>query len=249
MICIHIDADGVRNYNAYYSVRFCLSIPEEMKSFAIGHFALGYMSGRISAKLLKKDLNIPLVLTLSVIPDMDIIIPFLRHRGPTHSIIVAFMAFVPFFFIFRKRAVPYFLALVQHSLLGDYFVGGGIQLLWPITATSYGGGISILSQTNVILEWMLFLTSLAMMLHTKDITGFFEYHQSNILLSIPITTALLPTILSYPLQVPVWLLPPHLFYLTIMSTSIVFYVYRKLKTSRRKDFWHTMQLICKRKFL
>jgi len=158
---------------------------------------------------------------LSVLPDIDILIPFLEHRGPTHSVLVAFVVFLPLFAVFRKKAVPCFLALLQHSLIGDYITGGQIQLLWPVTTRYYGMEIGIKSQTNITIEWIIFLTSMIVMLKTKDLAILFQPHNSNLILAIPISTVLLPTFLSFPLDVPQWLILPHLIYMLIFSASII----------------------------
>jgi membrane-bound metal-dependent hydrolase YbcI (DUF457 family) len=69
--------------------------------------AIGYLSGRISAKLLATKADIPTLLTLSVIPDVDILFSrFIEHRGPTHSIIAALIVFAPFLAVYRKKAIP-----------------------------------------------------------------------------------------------------------------------------------------------
>jgi membrane-bound metal-dependent hydrolase YbcI (DUF457 family) len=195
----------------------------------VGHFAFGYISSKTSAKLLKTQLNIPLVLMLSVIPDVDILFPFLQHRGPTHSIITASLVFIPIFAVYRKRAIPYLVALVQHSLVGDYIAGGRVQMLWPVTTQYFGTSIGIRSPTNITLEWALFLTSMIVMLKTKDVTMFFQPYNSNLILLIPTFTALLPTFLSFPLEVPTWLIPPHVFYILLFSASIIIDLFKVLK--------------------
>ncbi|MDH5438492.1 MAG: hypothetical protein OEX76_06285 [Candidatus Bathyarchaeota archaeon] len=48
-----------------------------------------------------------------------------------------------------------------------------------------------------------------------------QHHPSNLLLSIPIFTVLLPTLLSLPLSVPPELIIPHLAYLAIFTLSIL----------------------------
>ena len=183
--------------------------------------ALGYLLSKGSAKALKTDLNLPIALTLSVIPDTDIFIPFLEHRGPTHSLVLALLAFAPVLAINGKRAAPYLLALVQHSVVGDYLIGGQTQLLWPMATPSYGLGLCIHSLTNTILEWVLFSASMAILLKTKDVATLFQPHNSNLVLSIPTFTVLLPTFFSYPLEVPTWLIPPHLVYMAIFAASLI----------------------------
>jgi len=94
--------------------------------FAVGHLALGYILGKTTSKSLNVNLNIPLVLVASMVPDIDLLIPGLEHRGPTHSLILIFLLFLPAFMLYRERAAPYFVAVVQHSILGDSITGGGI---------------------------------------------------------------------------------------------------------------------------
>jgi membrane-bound metal-dependent hydrolase YbcI (DUF457 family) len=170
-----------------------------------------------------------LALTLSVIPDADLLFPFLEHRGPTHSVITALIVFAPLFFVYRKKAVPYFVALVQHSLVGDFIAGGRIQLLWPITTQFFGMTIDIRSTTNVAIEWGMFLASIAVMFVTGDMAAFFRYGKSNLILMIPTFTVLLPAMLSFPMDVPVWLVPPHVVYSVIFLDAIVLALFRILK--------------------
>jgi hypothetical protein len=188
--------------------------------------AIAYLLGKGSARLFKVNFNIPLILTLSIIPDIDLIFQFfLRsplHRGPTHSLITAILVFIPFFLVYRQKAVPYFAALASHSLIGDFFIGGQIQLLWPLSTNEYGfRGINIYNPINIALEFTLFAIALIVMLKTQDILRFFRNSKLNLILAIPIFTVLLPTFLSYPLYVPFLLVVPHLFYLLLFSISVL----------------------------
>jgi len=218
-----------------------LARPEKSKSFAIGHLAFGYLSSKTSAKLLKTNFNIPVVLMLSVIPDADLLFPFLQHRGPTHSIITALIAFVPFFLIYHKRAIPYFVALAQHSLVGDYLAGGRIQLFWPLTTQEYGTRISIQSETNIALEWIMFVALMIVMLWTKDIAKFFQPHSSSLILSIPIFTVLLPPFLAFPIEVPPILILPHIVYLILFLAAILIDVRKILTDSMFKSYTNNQQ--------
>lgn len=204
----------------------------------MGHIAIAYLSSRASADLLKTKLNIPLVLTLSVLPDVDILFPFLQHRGPTHSVITALVVFAPFFIAYRKEAVPYFVALVQHALIGDFIAGGqegGTQLLWPITRQYFGTHVYITSSISVTVEWVTFLVSILIMLKTKDMATFFRQEKSNLILTIPTFTVLLPTFMRIPLYVPVQLIPPHLIYLAIFSTAIIIELVRVLRLRHNQN--------------
>lgn len=204
--------------------------------YAVGHIALGYLMGKIGSKALKVDVNIPLLLVLSVLSDIDLLIPGLKHRGPTHSIILASLLFIPFLALYRKMAILYFASLIQHSLLGDFITGGGM-LLWPFSSSFYGIQIEMMSLTNISIEWISFVLFLAAMLKTGDMKEFFHHHSSNLLLSIPIFTALLPTFLNFPAYVPLELVAPHLVYIMLFAISILVGFEYKARTtvhSRRK---------------
>jgi membrane-bound metal-dependent hydrolase YbcI (DUF457 family) len=193
--------------------------------------ALAYLLGKPSAKALKVNLNIPLLMVLSIIPDIDLLLIPSMHRGPTHSAIVAIIVFIPLFVVYRKRALPYFLALISHSLIGDFFVGGQIQLFWPLTqefglhelGLTY---IAIEDTANVAIELSLFLAATGIMIKTKDILQFFKVNKSNLILAIPIFTVLLPTFIGYPFDAPLLVTLPaeaaaHLFYLVLFAVSIL----------------------------
>jgi hypothetical protein len=210
---------------------------EEKTLFAVGHMSLAYLFGKACAKLLKVNINVPLILVLSIIPDIDILFGFLLnseiHRGPTHSIIVAIVVFIPFFVLYRQKAVPYFAALASHSLIGDFFVGGKVQLLWPLSTNEFGAYqlgfpyIGIYSSINIALEFTLFVVALVVMLKTRDLFQFFRSNKLNLILIIPIFTVLLPTFVGYPLHVPVLLILPHLFFLVIFSIAVLLVFFRR----------------------
>jgi hypothetical protein len=209
---------------------------EEKNSFAVGHMTLAYLLGKASAKFLKVNINIPLILVLSIIPDIDILFqPFIAniHRGPTHSIIVAIVVFIPFFMLYRQKAAPYFAALASHSLIGDFLIGGQLQLLWPLSTNEFGAHelgfpyISIYNPINVALEFTLFAIALVVMLKTRDLFHFFRNNKLNLILIIPIFTVLLPTFISYPIHVPILLILPHLFYLVIFSIAVSLVFFRR----------------------
>lgn len=191
------------------------------ETFAVGHFAIGYIFSKLAAQATKTKVNIPLVLTLSIIPDVDILVPWVEHRGPFHSIIMAVIIFIPVFALHRKAALPYFVALAQHSLVSDYVAGGQVQLLWPLTSRFFGIETCITSLANVLLEWAAFILATAIMWVTKDIRVFVQPHSSNLVLAIPTFTVLLPTLFAFPLEVPITLIPPHIVYLILFLTSIL----------------------------
>jgi membrane-bound metal-dependent hydrolase YbcI (DUF457 family) len=183
--------------------------------------AFGYIIGKAASKVLDVDLNVPLVLAVSIISDIDLLIPHLEHRGPTHSFVVFSFLFLSSFLFYKKKTIPYFLASIQHSVLGDFFTGGGVQLFWPLALHWYGSGIEIFSLTNVFAEWTLFLMFLTVVFRTKDLHILFQRHTSNTLLSIPVLAIVLPVALGFPLHVPRELIIPHLACLFLFTVSIL----------------------------
>ena len=63
--------------------------------YPVGHIALGYLAGILASRITREEFNTPLIWIVSLLPDLDLFIPFLEHRGPTHSIIIAVIAFTP----------------------------------------------------------------------------------------------------------------------------------------------------------
>lgn len=198
--------------------------------------SIAYLLGKGSSKPLRYKPNIPLLLVLSIIPDIDIIFDLLTgaqlHRGPSHSVVVAIVAFIPFFIVYRKKAIPYFLALISHSLIGDFFIGGHVQLLWPLSKTQFGlqelGSyyISIFNPINIVLELTLFTIATVVLYKTNDWKVFFTSNKSNLILIIPVFTVLLPTTIGYPFSKPLLTTEPflaiaHLFYLVLFSIAVL----------------------------
>ena len=142
--------------------------------YAVGHFALGYLTGKTTSKALKVNLNMPLLFLASIIPDVDLVLQafmpnLITHRVETHSIITLTVAMIPFLIIYRKRALPYYVALLSHPLIGDFFTGG-VGLFWPFTDKIYGiTTIDVTSPISISAELILFAVSLFIMIYSKDL--------------------------------------------------------------------------------
>jgi membrane-bound metal-dependent hydrolase YbcI (DUF457 family) len=198
---------------------------ERNTTFAVGHLSLGYIFAKGTAKLLQRDINLPLIFLLSLIPDVDIVIRGIEHRTITHSIIMSTIAFLPIFAVYSARATPYLVALAQHSMVGDFITGGvlgrGAMLLWPLSTTWYGLPIGIGSQTNIIIEWTSFLLAMAIMIKSKDLQKMLKGTALGLVLTLPILAVLLPSFAGFPLAVPYGLLVPHLVYLVLFAFSVL----------------------------
>jgi hypothetical protein len=213
--------------------------------------SIAYLLGKGSSKPLRYKPNIPLLLVLSIIPDVDIFFDYLTgsqlHRGPTHSVIVAIIAFIPFFIIYRKKAIPYFLALISHPLIGDFFIGGKLELLWPFSNSQFGlhelGGpyISIYMPIDGLIEVILFIFAMVLLVKSNDWKVFFTAHKSNLLLIIPLFTVLLPTTIGYPFSESLFLFSPilavaHAILVVIFSIAVLKTLqslYQKRKAPRK----------------
>lgn len=197
--------------------------------FAVGHFALGYLFGKGSSKIVKAKLNMPLLLVVSVIPDVDLILQFVdptlfMHRGPTHALFTITAVAIPFFVVYRKRATPYFAAVLSHSLIGDFFTGG-VELFWPFSQGWFGvQSVQVTSLISVTAEIVLFAATLFIMFRSKDFQTLLKPSRYNWTLFIAFGAVLGPLIgvgKSYESSLPFLLWVPSIFCLLLFAYSII----------------------------
>jgi len=136
-----------------------------------GHMALGYFSGKITGRITNKNPNIILLWIVSNLPDIDIFIPGVTHRGPTHSVITATLIFIPILLWYRD-GLPHYASLMSHSLIGDYFTSYGCQLFWPVKSIGYrfGGAFQYGPNTraySISIELVLFAIMVGFMIYEK----------------------------------------------------------------------------------
>jgi membrane-bound metal-dependent hydrolase YbcI (DUF457 family) len=164
----------------------------------------------------------PLLLAASVIPDVDLLLRFLDHRGPTHSLITIAVLMIPFLLYYGKAAIPYAVALASHSMIGDLI--GGTQLFWPLSTRLYGAvTLDVKGSFTVTLELILFIISLALMLKTRDLQRITTSNYRTVLL-LPFGATIGPLLAvgrgpEYAL--PTLLIIPSLFYLAIFTYSMI----------------------------
>lgn len=123
--------------------------------------ALGYFSARATRSVTRGNFNLFLVWFISVSPDIDVLIPSLIHRGPTHSLVAILIFAVPVLLL-RREWLPYVASFGSHALIGDLITGTrgtpGSMLFWPISSrfVNVGGYIRMGSGIEVKLEIFLF---------------------------------------------------------------------------------------------
>ena len=137
--------------------------------YPLGHFAISYFLVNILKRFNKEEYNLPAVLITSILPDIDIIFHrYIVHRGPTHSIITMTLTFIPVYLYFHK-GTPYYVSLLSHSLIGDYFTAYGTQLFWPVTNNWYRAPSQLIINERelIITESTLFILMLIHLTYTK----------------------------------------------------------------------------------
>jgi len=169
-------------------------------------------------------LNLALLFMVSVLPDFDLVLfRFIEHRGPLHSLLFSLVICLPFFVVYRKKAIPYVVALLAHSLVGDIFTGG-IQLFWPFsTDWIYISNFSNTGIVSVGMELVIFVVSTVVMVVNKDFQRLLFNKTSWIYWLFPfgaVTGSLLLTFGQYN-HVTLLLVAPSLFYIALFFYSMI----------------------------
>jgi membrane-bound metal-dependent hydrolase YbcI (DUF457 family) len=188
---------------------------------------LGYLLGTASAKVTGTRLNLALIFTVSILPDFDLLLSsFLVHRGPTHSLFFSLLVLFPFFIVYRKKTIPYFVALLSHLLIGDIYSNiNGIQLFWPFS----NDWVSVLTLSNrsvlsVGFELVLFIISTIVMVLNKDFKKMLSRNISRVYWLVPLGSVLGPLLIGGfdpQYYLPFLLVFPSIFYLAFFSFSII----------------------------
>jgi membrane-bound metal-dependent hydrolase YbcI (DUF457 family) len=196
---------------------------------------LGYIFGKASSKLPKVKINMPLLLAASVLPDVDLLLPFIQHRGPTHSIITITALMIPFFIVYRKKAIPYYAALLSHILIGDFFTGG-VELFWPLSNNMFGAlNFEVNSLAIAVTELVLFLFTLPLMYKLGDLKDLLVPNDKSWVLIIPLGSIIGPLVSLGRGQentLPTILVIPSLIYICIFTYSL--YAWLKWRPKNKK---------------
>lgn len=137
------------------------------KMYIPGHLALGYFAASLTGKVSYTRKRLLTVWFFSILPDVDLLLPFVRHRGATHSL-VAILILVALS-LYRRDMFPYTAAYASHILVGD-FVTGGSLLLWPLTDAVIGMNLlHQLSLLGISVEIVLFAAMLMSLRFKKEL--------------------------------------------------------------------------------
>jgi len=189
--------------------------------FVVGHIALGYIIGKITSKATGQSPIISAIWALSLLPDIDFLIPGLRHRGPTHSLVIVLLIFIPLLILRFRETVPYFAALATHLTIGDYITDGGVQLFWPLSSkwVNLKSSLRLGSVVETYIELALFGALILTLILSKDLNRLFNLDRRNNLLFLPLFTIVLPLRLKYPVNIPKMLIVPHILLLSLITLS------------------------------
>ena len=140
--------------------------------YPLGHMALGYFSARATRSVTKGKINLFLVWFISVSPDIDVLIPSLTHRGPTHSLAAILIFAVPVL-VLRREWLPYVASLGSHALIGDLITGTnhspGSMLFWPFSSYFVDIGVYLRMGSAVELGFELLLFTLMILVFRSEI--------------------------------------------------------------------------------
>ncbi len=146
----------------------------------MGHLALGYFSSLTVFKITRERFSLPLTLLVSMLPDADLLIPFIQHRTVTHSVLFGATIFASLIIV-HHNGLPYIASYFSHILIGDFITSYGIQLFWPLK-TWYVSGPPFWMNTTIqqVAEVGLFMAMLIeMAFHHWEATAVLFGHENN----------------------------------------------------------------------
>ena len=182
------------------------------------------MFGKVASKLVGSELNLGLLFTVSVLPDLDLMFFwFLKHRGPTHSLMFVLLVSLPVIVVYRKKAIPYIVALLSHSLIGDIY-SSGIQFFWPFsTDWFFVSTISNRTGISVGLELALFVVCSLVMFVSKDFQRVLVSKTNRLFWLVPFGAVLgtfFLNFIGYYVEISVLLVIPCFFYIVLFGFAM-----------------------------
>ena len=201
--------------------------------YAAGHMAIGYLLARIQNR--DNTLNIPIIWALSILPDIDLLIPNLEHRGPTHSLIFSLIIFLPLIIHKKGKIIPYYTALLSHSVI-DLFTNNGTQFLWPISDNNFRFPYTLKMGTTSegIIEIILFAIMILIIILYKDYNKLIQY-TNNLMITSIFLIFIASISIKYAYSTPKILLIPHITLVGIIFVSFIASISKKLINIFKKE--------------
>lgn len=150
-----------------------------------------YITAKSSSSLLKVNANPYLILLLGILPDVDLLLSNygIAHRTLTHSVVFWSVLFIPLFIRYGKRSIPYFVAPLQHILLGDLVVSYTVPF-WPLSSLNLGLDFPLLSVENIILETVSLSVFLIWVIKSGESKKLLAVKKSNLLSAVALAPLL-----------------------------------------------------------
>jgi len=193
--------------------------------FFLGHMAWAYVWAVMFAGKRRGKLVIPAVLMLGVMPDIDLFLEGfgVAHHTFTHSLFFWFVIFAPLLAVFRLKVIPYFVAVAQHFVFGD-FIMGNVMILWPFSPQYFGFNIAMVSVLNVALEIAGLLLAAGIIYFNGDLRRLLRVDIRNIPMFLPFL-ALLTSMLFFAVDVPTVPLIAHVFYSKLFASIVLAHIF------------------------
>ena len=140
-------------------------------------------------------LLVPAILILGILPDSDLLLGSfgIVHRTVTHSFFLWILLFIPVFVAFRLKAVPYFVAVIQHFAFGDFLMGK-VMIFWPFSSKFFGLGFGMPSVIDVALETAGLILTIGILIYVGDLRRLFSVDKRNVLMVIPLLALLVSAV-------------------------------------------------------
>ena len=170
-------------------------------------------------------LFVPAVLMLGVMPDIDLLLEGFgfEHHTFTHSLFFWFVIFAPFLAVFRRKVVPYLVAVVQHFVFGDFFVGK-VMVFWPFSLSYFGFKNAMTSVFDVALETSGLLLVAGIMYFNGDLKRLLSVDMRNIPMFLPLL-ALLTSMLFFAVDWPIIPLVAYIWSSPLLATIVLAHIF------------------------
>lgn len=172
--------------------------------FFLGHMSWAIVFASVFNFKTKNKLFFPAVLILGVLPDFDLFLGKygVVHHTFFHSIFFWFLLFLPAMIKFGwKLVLPYFVALLQHFVFGDFLVGD-VMLFWPFDFSFLGFNSTMLSSLDAGLEITGLVLAIVVLYYRNDLKGLVSVNLKNVLMVFPLL-ALVSSMIYFTVDWPV----------------------------------------------